>query len=257
MKPFKIGIIGSGNMAFSLGSELLHQGYQITEIYSRNKTEGRKLAKQLRTTYFNKIDKLPGDADLFFLCLQDDVITTIAGKLPFNDKIIIHTSGSVSMDALKNFSKQYGVFYPVQSINKNVVTHWKEIPICIEASSPNVLKLLHVLAKEISKSVYKINSEQRLHLHLAAVFANNFSNACFSMAKDILDESKLSFELIRPLILNTANKVQTSIPSSVQTGPAKRNDATVLKAHRKLLKDHNELKKVYDVLTKYIQEEEL
>lgn len=252
MKKIRIGLIGSGNMAFCLGKELLLAGYPITEIYSRNKTEGKKLSGLLKSEFHSEINKLQGNADVYFFCLQDDVINIVAEQFPFTDKIIVHTSGSVSIDVLKNNSKQFGVFYPVQSINKNVNVDWKNIPICIEASSASTLKTISEIAKSVSNSVQKINSEQRKRLHLAAVFANNFSNACFSMAKEILDESKLSFELIRPLILNTAMKVQSANPDSVQTGPAKRNDVKVLKEHQKLLNKHPELKKIYKLMTGYI-----
>jgi predicted short-subunit dehydrogenase-like oxidoreductase (DUF2520 family) len=157
------------------------------------------------------------------------------------------------MSVFQGHAKKYGVLYPVQSINKNIETNWNDVPLCIEASDSNTKKILSAIAKQISQKIYHINSEQRKHLHVAAVFANNFSNACFSMAKELLDESHLSFDLIRPLILHTARKVQTNIPLKVQTGPAIRNDSKVLKEHRKLLKEHPELKKVYDVMTKYIQ----
>ncbi len=253
MKNNRVGIIGSGNMAFSLGKELLYAGFTITEVYSRNKREGKKLSVLLKADYVPDPAGLKGNADLYLICLQDDAIGAIIKQLPVEDKIVVHTSGAVPMNVFKGYANKYGVLYPVQSINKNVDANWKEIPLCIEANDSATKKQLTGIAKKISQKIFHIDSEQRKHLHVAAVFANNFSNACFTMAKELLDESHLSFDLMRPLILHTATKIQTNNPLKVQTGPAIRNDVKVLKEHRKLLKDHPELKKVYEVMTNFIQ----
>jgi len=255
MKKPTIGIIGSGNMAFCLGKGLFDAGFKITEVYSRNKVEGKKLSKNLLAKYIHEVIKLEGTADIYFFCLQDDAIHEITEQLPFTNKLCVHTSGSVPLSILINKFKNCGVLYPVQSFNKDKITDWASIPICIEGSSKKNEDILLNLAKKLSNNVIKLKSNQRRDLHLAAVFANNFTNACYQMAAEILEQKNISFNLLGPLILNTAEKILTSDPKTVQTGPAIRQDKKVLKLQETLLKDKKDLVKIYKLLSNYIKKE--
>ncbi len=256
MKKPCIGIIGSGNMAFCLGKGLTQSGYNITEIYSRNTKEGKKLSKIISSKSFSKIEELEGTADIYLFCLQDDSIQTVAKQFPFKNKLCVHTSGSMSISILKKEFDNCAVFYPVQSFNKGINYDWSAIPICIEGSSDNNKNKITQLAKKLSKIVFNLNSEKRRDLHLAAVFANNFSNACFQMAAEILNKSEIPFSILRPLILSTATKVQLSDPKLIQTGPAIRHDEKVLKMHEQQLKYDKDLSKIYKLISKYIQHKE-
>lgn len=253
MKKPVIGILGSGNMAFCLGQGLLEAGYLIKEIHSTNVKEGKILAKRLSSKYFSNIDKIEGKADLYLFCLPDDAIEIVSKQFPFKNKLCVHTSGSVPLNILMKQFQNCGVFYPVQSLNKNILTDWNSIPICIEGSNDETEKSLNSIGKSISKKVVKLNSDQRKTLHLSAVFANNFSNACYQISADILSNANISFELLRPLILSTAQKIQNNKPESVQTGPAIRKDEKVIKLQEFLLKNKKEFLKIYKLFTKYIQ----
>ncbi|CAN5574743.1 DUF2520 domain-containing protein [soil metagenome] len=256
MKKLTIGILGSGNMAFCLGTALMDAGYIVHEIIARNPKEGKKLSHLLHAKWKSDLHQMEGNADCYFVCLQDNAIASVITEFPVKFKMLIHTSGSISIDVFKNYEGDFGVFYPVQTIKKDITPDWKNTPVCIEANDRQSLKTLQLIAASISKKIYPLNSEQRLNLHLAAVFANNFSNACFSMSEEITKASGLPFDLLRPLILSTALNVQQTSPVKVQTGPAKRNDLKVLKKHQALLDESPELLKIYRLLSRYISEEQ-
>ncbi len=253
MKKPCIGIIGSGNMAFCLGKGLSFLGYTITEIHSRNIKEGKKLSKINSSKFISNMDELEGTADIYFFCLPDDSIQAVSKQFPFKNKLCVHTSGSMSIAILKKEFTNCAVFYPVQSFNKNLNYDWSTITICIEGSTDNNKNKISKLAKTLSKIVINLNSEKRKDLHLAAVFANNFSNACFQMAAEILNKSEIPFSILRPLILSNATKLQLSDPKLIQTGPAIRHDNKVLKMHEQQLKYDKDLTKIYKLISKFIQ----
>ena len=155
------------------------------------------------------------------------------------------------MHILSNENRK-GVFYPLQTFSKNSLVAFKEIPICIEASVTSDLKILKELGESLSEKVIEINSEERSKLHLAAVFVNNFTNYLYRISNEILAESKLPFDLLKPLIAETARKIETLSPKDVQTGPAKRNDLKTIEKHLYLLKD-SPYKQLYQQLTEAIQ----
>jgi predicted short-subunit dehydrogenase-like oxidoreductase (DUF2520 family) len=171
------------------------------------------------------------------------------------NKLCVHTSGSMPLSILKEKFVDSAVFYPVQSFNKNMKYDWSSIPICIEGSSNKIKNIVSQVAKQLSNKVINLNSIKRRDLHLAAVFANNFSNACFQMSAEILANAGIPFSILQPLILSTANKVQKSEPYLVQTGPAKRHDDKVMKLQLELLKSNKELAKIYKLISAYIQKE--
>ncbi len=175
-------------------------------------------------------------------------------KEKIDNNLVIHTAGSVPMDILKGLSGNYGVFYPLQTFSKYKLIDFKTIPLCLEANTGFNYDKLAKYAFQISEDVRKINSEQRKYIHLAAVFANNFSNRMFAIAENILKEKQIDFEILLPLIQETVEKIKNNSPGKVQTGPAVRNDQKVIDKHSELLNKYEDLQKIYSFVSKNISD---
>jgi len=229
-----IVLLGFGNVSFHLINTLNRTNkVSVIQIYNRNNiTISSELNHIPFTTDLSKIE----DADLYIIAIPDDSIASFSEILPLKNKLVVHTSGSVSMDALSERNRK-GVFYPLQTFSKNREVNFNNIPICIEAKEADDIKLLMNLGKCLSKKVVKVNSEERSTLHLAAVFVNNFVNHLYAIGNDILSDNELSFDLLHPLIEETASKIKTLPPSQVQTGPARRGDQKTIEKHLHLLKE--------------------
>lgn len=245
-------LIGAGNVATQLGFALLDAGFKIVQVYSRTQTSVELLAEKLSADFTISIDEINLEADLYIISLTDEATGEICKKLDLHDKFVIHTSGSLPMDILSAVSNSFGVFYPLQTFSKSRNINFQDIPLCLEANSQENLDLLIKLAKKISEKIYEINSGQRKILHLAAVFACNFPNFMYSIARKILIGADLDFELLKPLIRETAEKVQTINPAKAQTGPAIRGDRKIMEQHLELLKDNKEMYDLYKFLSQRI-----
>lgn len=249
-----IVLIGAGNLASQLGITLFEQGYQIKQVYSRTKKSASALAKKLKAEAIMDLKNLDLTGDIYIIAVKDDAIEQVAKQLKLKDKIVIHTSGSTSIDSLRNISKNYGVLYPLQTFSKDKKVDFKNIPICIEANNKTTENNLLQFAKSISSNVHKVNSHQREIIHLAAVFACNFSNHMYTIAEAILKENELNTKILNSLIEETANKIKTNSPVKMQTGPAVRNDKKTMNGHIKLLSGKKEYKHLYQLISKSIQE---
>jgi predicted short-subunit dehydrogenase-like oxidoreductase (DUF2520 family) len=249
----KIVLIGSGNVATHLGKAFQNCGHEIMQVYSRLDSNAKGLANVLKCEHTYHIKEINTKADVYFIALKDDVIEGIVKKIKFPGKVIIHTSASLPMDILNKSSKDFGVFYPLQSFTKNRKINLKEVPVFIEANNSKSKKVLLELAKCISDKVSEISFEQRLTLHVAAVFANNFTNHLYKIAGDILKTSGLSFDVLKPLIKETADRVMTTDPSKVQTGPAQRKDHKTIKKHLDLLKNFQAYHNIYSIFSQSIE----
>ena len=255
MKPFyyfsqmiRVVIIGSGNvaqhliLAFQKTDEI-----DLVQVFARDKN---KLAHLLDS------DKIISDyaeikeADLYLIEVSDDAIAEVSSRLHFADKLVAHTSGSVALEQLDSKNRK-AVFYPLQTFSKNKEVDFKAIPICLEAENQNDLMVLKTVAKTISEKVFEIHSAQRKSLHVAAVFVNNFVNHLYKIGNDICTENNVPFDILKPLILETAKKIETLTPLEAQTGPAKRNDTQTINAHLAFLTAHNQ-KEIYKLLTQSI-----
>jgi predicted short-subunit dehydrogenase-like oxidoreductase (DUF2520 family) len=243
-----IVILGSGNVAthlisaFQKSNEII-----IKQIFARNPSVSIPDFPQEKIIH--TIDQLT-DADLYIISVSDTAINEVANQFPFNDKLVVHTSGSMPIDILGNKNRK-GVFYPLQTFTKNKEVDFKEIPICLEAENENDSKLLANLASKISNKIYFINSEQRKAMHVAAVFVCNFVNHLYQLGNDICTENNIPFEILHPLIEETANKIKSISPIDAQTGPARRNDTVTINSHLNFLNDNNK-KEIYKILTKSI-----
>ncbi|MEI6817923.1 MAG: Rossmann-like and DUF2520 domain-containing protein [Bacteroidota bacterium] len=249
----KIVLIGSGNVATDLGKAFQKGGHEIVQVYSNTAANATKLAKELKCDSTSKVDLIYSKADVYFVAIKDDMIETFAKKFNWAGRIMVHTCASLPMDVFKNSTKEYGVFYPLQSFNKERKLNLSTIPVFIEANSAKTKKVMKELAKCISDKTYEITYEQRLTLHAAAVFANNFTNHLYKIASDILRTSGLEFDVLKPLIKETADKVMTLDPAAVQTGPAQRKDVKTIKKHFDLLKNFPAYQNIYEQLTESIE----
>lgn len=252
-KQYKIVLIGAGNVATQLGLTLKEAKHTIIEVYSKHRSSSSTLAKLLKCEHTHVPEKIDRTADIYIIAVNDDAIADVAKQLKLSNQIVVHTSGSVEMNRLKPASKNYGVFYPLQTFSKTKKAEFNTIPICLEANNTTTLKVLELLGKSISSNVQTINSEQRKVIHVAAVFACNFTNHFYSIASDILQSQKLSLDILKPLIEETANKIKNNPPSKMQTGPAVRGDKKTMNEHLKLI-GNKEQKQLYKLISKHIME---
>lgn len=248
---FKKGIviIGAGNVATHLAVALQKNKFTIRSIYSRSISSAEKLANKLNVSFANSIEEIPSDADLYIVSIKDEAIENLLTTLKVNNGVVVHTAGSIPLNVFHGKSTNYGVFYPLQTFSRNRELDFSKVPICIEANSSEVENKLFHLASCLTESVYKIDSEKRMSLHLAAVFACNFANHMFSIATNVLEQSDISFDLLKPLIEETAKKAIDCDPIHAQTGPAIRNDQNVIKKHLDMLNDNNEYQKIYSFVS--------
>ncbi len=250
----KINIIGTGNVATHLALAFINGGKKVVKVYGRNIRRASGLAKKCKASPTSNIHEIAFDADLNVIAVSDDALEEVVNQLPNGKTLTIHTSGSVSIDVLKPYGENIGVFYPLQTFSKDREINFSKVPLCLEASSVENLELLKALAISLTDHIYFIDSLQRKKLHLAAVFACNFPNFLYSIAKDLLDENGLSFEIIKPLIIETAEKAKAIPPSKAQTGPAFREDQKIMDNHLQMLENHEEFQEVYELLSKKIIE---
>lgn len=245
----KVIIIGSGNV----GQHLIqafdkNKKIDVVQVFSRQKEAVTHLLDSHKiTNNFNDIK----EADLYIIAVSDDSITSVSSQLPFENRLVVHTSGSVSLEALDKKNRN-GIFYPLQTFSKKAEVDFSQIPICLESENETDFEFLKKVAEIISHNVYTINSEQRKALHVAAVFVNNFVNQLYQMGNEICIENKIPFEILQPLIQETAKKVMRLSPKEAQTGPAIRNDQQTIATHLEFLKDENQ-KNIYKILTQSIQ----
>ena len=246
----KIVIIGSGNVATQFALAFQRVNIKIEQIISRNLKSGKFLANKINSLFSSKLKDLV-KSDLIIICVNDDNIDSIVDELP--DLPMIHTSGSTSIKIFKN-RKNVGVIYPLQTLSTTIDTDFTTTPICVEGNNTFFEHELFILSQRISNKVFYINSDQRQNLHLSAVIASNFSNFCYLIAKKQLESKNIDFELIKPLILETAQKIIHTDPKIAQTGPAKRGDEKIIQKHLSILKDDN-YKKIYKLLSNNILNE--
>jgi predicted short-subunit dehydrogenase-like oxidoreductase (DUF2520 family) len=250
----KVTIIGAGNVSQHLiaalqKSQNIGNEIELVQVYSRKKESIAPLLDSgMIVTDYNDLVEV----DLYIIAVSDDAIASVSDQLPFKNRLVVHTSGSVSLDSLNNNNRK-GVFYPLQTFTKNKEVDFKNIPICLESENSTDFRLLEKVAKLISDKVFAINSQQRKALHVAAVFVNNFSNHLYQLGSEICKEHQVPFDILKPLILETALKINTLSPEEAQTGPAIRDDKQTIEAHQLFLTSSNQ-SNIYKILTQSIQD---
>lgn len=244
--------IGAGNLATHLASALQESGHQIIQIFSRTYESASRLGSKLNVPFTNNTSELLQDADIYIYAVSDSALADLAELSVAPEAIHIHTAGSVSMDVFSGKKTNCGVFYPLQTFSKLKDLHFKEIPVFIESSSEMVRDQLIRLARSVSDKVYEITSSQRLNLHIAAVFACNFVNCFYHIASDLVEKADLPFDVLKPLIFETADKIRLLSPGEAQTGPARRMDMDVIDKHLNLLDQDPELRRLYQEVSQMI-----
>ncbi|WP_372754408.1 Rossmann-like and DUF2520 domain-containing protein [Mariniflexile sp.] len=242
-------ILGAGNVATHLYKAISKTDkVSVVQWYNRNLDALKTYKNDVLIT--DDLAQLK-EADVYLLAVSDDAVKGLSSQLPFENRLVVHTSGSVGVYDIDQ-KHQRGVLYPLQTFSKAADLNFANVPICIEALESKDYHVLKNLAKSIGSPTKKVNTDQRKVLHLAAVFVNNFTNQLYRIAHEITESEGAEFDLLKPLILETANKVQEISPYMAQTGPAKRNDKKTLKRHLKLLKDQHHTD-IYNLLTTSIQ----
>lgn len=250
-RPEKVVFIGAGNLASNLAPALKRQGFEPVQVYSRSEESASALAARIGCGFTTRTEDIVSDADLYVFAVRDDVLPRLLPCVPPNKGLWIHTAGSLDVHVLAPYSRRYGVIYPLQTFSKNRETDFSVIPVFIEGCNPEEEKVLAGIAGRISERVIPVSSETRRHIHLAAVFACNFTNYMYAAANQILSEHHLPFDILRPLIDETAAKVHRLDPVDAQTGPAVRYDEQVMNRQMELLTDPS-LKTLYAEISRGI-----
>ncbi|MBL0308492.1 MAG: DUF2520 domain-containing protein [Bacteroidetes bacterium] len=252
----KVTIIGAGNVATQLALGLKKVGHEIVEVYNRSDESGQELARTVGASFTSKAGELK-DAEVYIIAVKDDTLAEVAGHLKLGNKTVVHTSGTKSKDLLKDSAIGFGVFYPLQTMTKYSKVDFKTVPILVEGSSEPVVQRLEMLARSLSHHVHRVDEEQRKWIHVAAVFANNFTNHLWALAEGILKERGISFDILKPLIMKSAQNLEGASPTAIQTGPAIRGDHQLVQEHLLMLTHDPKLHKLYRILSESISKSPL
>ncbi|MBE6287824.1 MAG: DUF2520 domain-containing protein [Mediterranea massiliensis] len=249
-----IVLVGAGNLATNLGKALYSKGFRIVQVFSRTETSAKALAQVVEAEYTTELSALFPNADLYIVALKDDAFLHLLPSMVLGKEnaLWIHTAGSLSVDVWQNYVQRCGVLYPMQTFSKMREVHFSQIPIFVEASTPSDTTLLKQIGSILSDKVYEATSLQRKSLHLAAVFACNFTNHMYALSAELLEKYNLPFEVMLPLIDETALKVHTLTPQEAQTGPAVRFDRQVMQKHQEMLSDFPTMQEIYCQLSENI-----
>jgi len=242
--------LGFGNVNSHLLNALIkNTEVSVVQVFNRNYI--KFISPYEHIPFTDDISKI-AEADIYIIGIPDDAIASFSESLIFQNKLVVHTSGGAEMEILSPKNRR-GIFYPLQTFSKQRKVDFTNIPICIEAENPNDLNLLRKLGDTISENVVEISSQKRAKLHLAAVFVNNFVNHLYEIGSEILKDEDLPFDLLKPLISETASKIETLSPEEAQTGPAKRNDKKTIEKHLHLLADSPHAK-LYELFTEQLNQ---
>ena len=253
-RAYKIACIGAGNVASHLMPALFNTGHEIVQIISKSVLSAQSIAEPLGAEYGGNLTKIHPDVEILFLTTPDHVLPIIINEISWFRGIVVHTSGSLAIDNFDCMKFPYGVIYPLQTFSKHRKVDFKKVPIFIEGSDKNVVSILKDISARISETVRELDSEKRSQLHLAAVFANNFTNYLLTSSVEILEKEGIDRSYLDSLILETVNKALTSGPLKSQTGPAIRGDMLTIEKHLKLLSFSPELSNIYKCLSTSIRD---
>lgn len=248
-----IVVIGSGNVATVFAKKLFARGFRIYQVWSRNIVKASILATEVNALATDKWGDIDEHQNIYLIAVNDAGIEDVANNVRLKNKLVFHTAGSVASDILACCSENYGVLYPLISVNKEVELP-SDFPVFITSSNKLSEDLLVELAQNLSTKNQVISDENRFRIHLAAVFASNFSNHMFTLSNKILKDKNLEFEILKPLIFQSILQLNKFLPSEVQTGPALRNDINTLQKHVELLQSQPELLGLYLAISKNIQD---
>ena len=252
----RIVLIGAGNVATHLGIGLQAAGYEVKQVYSRTEVSASELANRLSVGYVTSLEEVCTDADVYMVAVKDAVLTELIPMVVKGreDALFVHTAGSMPMEVWKKHAVRHGVLYPMQTFSKAREVDFASVSFFVEANGTTELAVLKEMAETLSPKVYEASSEQRMYLHMAAVFACNFTNHMYALSAYLLEKNGLPFDAMLPLIDETARKVHGLPPREAQTGPAVRRDENVMGKHVAMLADEPQLQELYRMISQSIQE---
>lgn len=256
MNHIKIVLIGSGRVGFHLGNKLHEVGFNVIQVFSRQKKKAKELAQLIDSKPINNLSKISKEGDLYILAISDNAISKVSktlSKLIKKNALIVHTSGATPISVFEKHFKRFGILYPLQTFSFEKKPDFSKIPICIDSQKKKDLNFLKKLALKISPNVHHLSDLQRSKLHVSAVFVNNFVNHLYFIGKKILDEENISLNILKPLIIETSEKILENDPINMQTGPAIRKDTETIKSHLVHLEKNPELQEIYQIITQSIQ----
>lgn len=249
-----IVFIGAGNLATNLARAMYRKGYNIRQVYSRTEESARTLAEAVGASHTTELSAVINDVDLYIVALKDAALMELLQQITLGkaDALLVHTAGSIPMHVWQKHAARFGVFYPMQTFSKQREVDFREVPFFIEAACREDAEWLKEIASTLSNRVYEATSEQRKSLHLAAVFTCNFTNHMYALAAELLAKYQLPFDVMLPLIDETARKVHELEPHEAQTGPAIRYDENVINSHLAMLADDPEMQRLYEEISQSI-----
>ena len=251
----KIVLIGAGNLATHLGKALHAAGHDMVQVFSRTMQSAETLASLLDAEPLTDMAQVRDDADVYIFSVKDSALEQLISQLCGGEKkVFLHTAGSMPMSVFQGKALHYGVLYPMQTFSKQREVDFSIIPCFVEANDEFAMKQIEGLAGQISSRVYRLSSEDRKYLHLSAVFACNFANHCYAASQELLQQHGIPFDVMLPLIDETAAKVHGMTPKEAQTGPAVRYDENVIGKQIQLLENQPYFQKIYDSMSKSIHE---
>jgi len=250
----KIVAIGAGNIASHLIPALEQIGCDIRQVYSRQIFKARSLAHRVNSEGIDNLSEIITDADWYIIMIADDGIKKVIEQLPeiAQNAVICHTSGATESEILHKVTPNYGSFYPLQSFKKETEVDLQKTPFLLNASNAETLRYMRVVARQISESIFDVTDEERLMYHLAAVYANNFTNHMACIADQILDSHALLPQVLRPIMESTFTKILSKKPCEIQTGPAARNDVQLQKKHLNIISNNEQWSKIYKTISESI-----
>jgi len=247
-----IVVIGSGNVAWHLINAYTGAGIKVVQVLAHDEKKAARLSKAFSVPFILDATKLYKEADLYLLAVQDDQIVKTAASLGLTGQFLVHTSGFSSLDAIAGASEATGVLWPLQTLTAGRKVDYRKIPLLIEASTKELEENLLQFANVISPRVIATDSQIRQRIHLAAVIASNLANHLYTISAAILDRQGIAFDILGPLILETASKATLNHPLKSQTGPAARRDLKVIEKHLELLRDEPDYFDIYRMISENI-----
>ena len=249
----KIVMIGSGNVATVLAKKFVSKGCTLLQVISQHKDNAQRLADIYQSSFSDFKGRINTNGDIYIIALTDKGLIEYASEVKIPGKLVLHTAGSVSINVLKGLSDTYGVMYPLQTLKKEI-SEPEAIPFLIDGSDDLVLEKIRTFTQLISNNIVKMNDDERLKMHMCGVVANNFSNYLFALVENYCIQERLDYNLLKPLIMETASRINTISPNRVQTGPAVRKDVDTIHKHLDLLQEHAALKQLYQLISDKIGE---
>lgn len=248
----KVVIIGSGNVATVMGGRIREAGHPVLQVMARRSAPAERLAAEWNCGYTTQWEQINPEADVYIVAVSDRALEEIGKVLRLPGRLVVHTAGAVPGSVLQAVSDRFGVLYPLQSL-RSEVRPFPEFPLLVSADSPDDLVLIEDFARSLVSRVERVGDNDRLKLHAAAIFVNNFSNFLYTQTTLFCRQEGIDFSLLLPLIRETAERLERYAPADVQTGPAIRGDETTIRRHLEMLNNYKDLSELYRVFTKQIE----